>query len=56
MILWVMPDAGDKSKDVYASFFCLFKYHIPSVYVTMRVFSRNVVWRRIVTMKDPTHE
>ena len=56
MILWVMPDAGDKSKDVYASFISLFKKENPSVDVTMRVFTRNVLWRRMFTIKHPTHE
>ena len=56
MILWVMPDAGDKSKDVYASFISLFKKENPSIDVTIRVFTRNVLWRRMFTIKHPTHE
>ena len=56
MILWVMPDAGDKTKETYASFLALFQKENPSIHVSMRVFTRNVLWRRMFTIKNPTHE
>lgn len=56
MILWAMPDSGDKTKEDYASFITLFKKENPSIDVTVRVFTRNVLWRRIFTIKHPTHE
>ena len=56
MILWVMPDAGDKTKETYAAFVAQFQKENPSIDVTVRVFTRNVLWRRIFTIKYPTHE
>ncbi|MBP5403572.1 MAG: extracellular solute-binding protein [Elusimicrobiaceae bacterium] len=56
MILWAMPDAGDKSKETYASFIALFKKENPNIPVSVRVFTRNVLWRRMFTIKNPTHE
>jgi len=56
MILWVMPDSGDRSKENYASFISLFKKENPSVDISVRVFTRNVLWRRMFTIKHPTHE
>ncbi|WP_428077453.1 extracellular solute-binding protein [Candidatus Avelusimicrobium alvi] len=56
MILWAMPDSGDKTKEDYSSFVSLFKKENPSVDVTVRVFTRNVLWRRMFTIKHPTHE
>ncbi len=56
MILWAMPDAGDKTKETYAAFIALFKKENPSIDVSVRVFTRNVLWRRIFTIKYPTHE
>ena len=41
MILWAMPDAGDKTKEAYASFIALFKKENPSIDLTVRVFTRN---------------
>lgn len=51
-----MPDSGDKTKEDYSSFVSLFKKENPSVDITVRVFTRNVLWRRIFTIKHPTHE
>ena len=56
MRLWAMPDSGDKTKEVYASLIELFKKENPSVDVTVRVFTRNVLWRRMFTIKNPTYE
>lgn len=56
MILWVMPDSGAKTKEDYASLISLFKQENPSIDVTVRVFTRNVLWRRMFTIKHPTHE
>ena len=51
MILWAMPDSGDKTKEDYSSFVSLFKKENPSVDVTVRVFTRNVLWRRMFTVR-----
>jgi len=56
MIVWVMPDSGDKTKEIYASFISLFKQENPSVDIQVRVFTRNVLWRRMFTIKNPTHQ
>ena len=56
MILWVMPDSGARTKEDYAALVSLFKQENPSVDVTVRVFTRNVLWRRMFTIKHPTHE
>ncbi len=56
MILWAMPDSGAKTKEDYAAFISLFKKENPSIDLTVRVFTRNVLWRRIFTIKYPTHE
>ena len=56
MILWVMPDSGARTKEDYATLVSLFKQENPSVDVTVRVFTRNVLWRRMFTIKHPTHE
>jgi len=55
MILWAMPDSGAKTKEDYATLVELFKQAYPSVDLTVRVFTRNVLWRRIFTMKGPMH-
>lgn len=51
-----MPDAGDKTKETYAAFINLFKKENPHIPVFVRVFTRNVLWRRMFTIKNPTHE
>ena len=51
-----MPDSGDKTKEIYASFISLFKQENPSVDIQVRVFTRNVLWRRMFTIKNPTHQ
>ena len=56
MILWVLPDAGDRSKEKYADFIARFKKENPSIDVSVRVFTRNILWRRMFTIKHPTYE
>lgn len=56
MILWALPDSGARSKEDYATFLALFKKENPSMEVSVRVFTRNVLWRRMFTIKNPTHE
>ncbi len=56
MILWVMPDSGAKTMEDYATLVALFKQEYPSVDLSVRVFTRNVLWRRIFTLKDPATE
>ena len=53
MILWAMPDSGDQTKEDYATLVALFKQENPSVDLTVRVFTRNILWRRIFTLKGP---
>lgn len=55
MILWAMPDSGDQTKEDYATLVALFKKDNPSVDLSVRVFTRNVLWRRIFTIKGPMH-
>lgn len=56
MILWVMPDSGSRSKEDYARLAASFKKEYPSIDITVRVITRNVLWRKIFTLKNPTHE
>ena len=56
MIIWTMPDAGDNSKETYAAFIALFQKENPNVPVSVRVFTRNVLWRRMFTIKNPFPE
>ena len=55
MILWVLPDSGARSKEDYATFLELFKKENPTINVSVRVFTRNVLWRRMFTIKNPTY-
>lgn len=56
MILWVMPDSGSRTKEDYVSLVSLFKKEYPSVDITVRVFTRNVLWKKIFTVKNPAHD
>lgn len=56
MILWVMPDSGAKTMEDYATLVSLFKKENPSADLSVRVFTRNVLWRLIFTLKDPTNQ
>ena len=40
----------------YTTLVELFKQEHPGVDLSVRVFTRNVLWRQIFTLKDPTHE
>ncbi len=51
-----MPDSGAKTMEDYATLVALFKQEYPSVDLSVRVFTRNVLWRRIFTLKDPATE
>ena len=51
-----MPDAGDNSKETYAAFVALFQKENPQIPVSVRVFTRNVLWRRMFTIKNPFPE
>lgn len=56
MIIWVMPDSGSRTKEDYAHLTALFKKEYPGVDITVRVFTRNILWRKIFTIKNPTPE
>ena len=56
MILWALPDSGARSKEDYTTFLALFKKENPSIDISVRVFTRNVLWRRMFTIKNPTYE
>lgn len=55
MIIWVMPDSGARSKEDYAELLALFKQAHPEIEASVRVFTRNVLWRRMFTIKNPAH-
>ncbi|WP_428074882.1 extracellular solute-binding protein [Candidatus Avelusimicrobium aviculae] len=56
MIIWVMPDSGSRTKEDYARLSALFQKEYPGVDITVRVFTRNILWRKIFTIKNPTPE
>lgn len=56
MIIWVMPDSGSRTKEDYARLSALFRKEYPGVDITVRVFTRNILWRKIFTIKNPTPE
>ena len=56
MILWVLPDAGDKSRERIEAFVARFKKENPSINISIRIFTRNILWRRMFTIKHPTYE
>ncbi len=56
MILWVLPDAGDKSRERMEAFVARFKKENPSINISIRIFTRNILWRRMFTIKHPTYE
>lgn len=53
MILWVMPDAGANSKAHYRSFVERFLREYPGAEVSVRVLTRNILWKKIFTLKYP---
>lgn len=56
MIIWVMPDSGARTKEDYAHLTALFQKEYPGVDITVRVFTRNILWRKIFTIKNPMPE
>ena len=56
MIIWVMPDSGARTKEDYALLRQLFEKEHPGVELTVRVFTRNVLWRKIFMLKNPAPE
>ncbi len=53
MILWVMPDSGARTKTDYKLLVELFKKEYPKADVTVQVFTRNILWKKIFTLKNP---
>lgn len=53
MILWVMPDSGARTKTDYKLLVELFKKENPKADVTVQVFTRNILWKKIFTLKNP---
>lgn len=56
MIIWVMPDSGARTKEDYELLRRLFEKEHPGVELTVRVFTRNVLWRKIFMLKNPAPE
>lgn len=56
MIVWVMPDSGARTKADYEQLLAEFKKEYPNADVTVRVFTRNILWKKIFTLKNPTAE
>ena len=56
MILWAMPDSGARTMEDYAALVALFRKENPSIDLSVRVLTRNVLWRRVFKLKDPFHE
>ena len=53
MILWVMPDSGARTKTDYQKLVERFKKEYPQAEVTVQVLTRNVLWKKIFTLKNP---
>ncbi len=53
MILWVMPDSGARTKADYQKLIAQFKQEHPEADITVQVFTRNVLWKKIFTLKNP---
>lgn len=57
MILWVMPDAGSQTKTTYKKIVERFTKEHPGTDVTVRVLTRNILWKKAFTLKYPApHE
>lgn len=54
MILWVMPDSGARTKSDYDLLVSLFKKEYPTADIKVQVFTRNVLWKKIFTLRNPT--
>lgn len=53
MILWVMPDSGARTKSDYKLLVQRFQQEHPQADVTVQVFTRNILWKKIFTLKNP---
>ena len=53
MILWVMPDSGARTKADYQKLLERFKKEHPTAEVTVEVLTRNQLWKKIFTLKNP---
>ena len=53
MILWVMPDSGARTKEDYQLLVQRFKQEYPQAEITVEVFTRNILWKKIFTLKNP---
>ena len=57
MILWVMPDSGARSKADYKNLAERFMKAHPGTDLTVQVYTRNILWKKIFTLKHPAmHE
>ena len=57
MILWVMPDAGSQTKTAYKKIAERFLREHPGAELTVRVVTRNILWKKAFTLKYPaSHE
>lgn len=54
MILWVMPDSGARTKADYQKLVSRFKKQYPNDELTVQVFTRNILWKKVFTLKYPT--
>lgn len=53
MILWVMPDSGARTKADYQKLVERFVKEHPTAEVTVEVMTRNQLWKKIFTLKNP---
>ena len=53
MILWVMPDSGARTKSDYNLLVQRFKQEYPNTNITVQVFTRNILWKKIFMLKSP---
>lgn len=54
MILWVMPDSGARTKADYQKLVARFQKEYPQAQIEVQVFTRNILWKKIFTLKYPT--
>ena len=53
MIVWLMPDSGARSKTDYQELAERFCQEHPGAEVTVQVITRNILWKKIFTLKYP---
>ena len=57
MIVWLMPDSGSRSKTDYKELAQRFCQEHPGAELTVQVITRNILWKKIFTLKYPAaHE